>query len=129
MDYTAHCKAISKGAGKALGGIISKVYKLNDFGFYNCVVPILDYGSSTWAFKAFKCIDNIQNRCMRYYLGLYRFPSVAALTGDTGWLPSMFRQWLTIIRFGNGLILIDENRSNRFINLIIVYARKTVALT
>ena len=58
LDYTAHCEAISKGAGRALGGIISKVYKVNYFGFksyeklfYNCVVPILDYGSSTWAFN------------------------------------------------------------------------------
>ena len=31
LDYTTHCEAISKGAGRALGGIISKVYNMKDF--------------------------------------------------------------------------------------------------
>ena len=117
LDYTTHCEAISKGAGRALGGIISKFCHMKDFGFktyeklyYNCVVPILEYGSSTWGFKTYKCLDNIHNRSMRYYLGVHRFAPVTALNGDTGWLPCVYRQWLSIIRFWNRLITTEENR-------------------
>ena len=106
LKYSAHCDAISKGAGRALGGIISKFYNMKEFGFksyeklyYNCVVPILNYGASTWGFKSFKCIDNIHNRSMRYYLGVHRSAPVTALFEDTDWFPSIFRQWLSIIRF------------------------------
>ena len=122
LKYSAHCDAISKGAGRALGGIISKFYNMKEFGFksyeklyYNCVVPILNYGASTWGFKSFKCIDNIHNRSMRYYLGVHRFAPVTALIGDTGWLPSIFRQWLSIIRFWNRLLQIDDTRLLKYV--------------
>ena len=118
LKYSAQCDATSIGAGRALGGIISKLYNMKEFGFksyeklyYNCcVAPILNYGASTWGFKSFKCIDNIQNRIMRYYPGVHIFVPVTALIGDTGWLPSILRQWLTIIRFWNRLLQIDDTR-------------------
>ena len=39
-----------------------------------------------------------------------RFAPIAALQGDTGWLPCVYRQWISIIRYWNRLILLDENR-------------------
>lgn len=46
-NYTAHCEAISKGAGRALSGIIYKIKNLKDFGYKsyeklynNCVIPM-----------------------------------------------------------------------------------------
>ena len=90
---------------------------MKEFGFksyeklyYYCVVPILNYGASTWGFKLFKCIDHIQNWSMRYYLGVHRFAPVTALIGDTGWLPSILRQWLPNIRFWNRLLQIDDTK-------------------
>ena len=33
LKYSAHCDAISQVAWRALGGIISKVYNMKEFGF------------------------------------------------------------------------------------------------
>lgn len=58
LDFSFTADALAKGAGRALGGIISKIHSLKEFGFktfekvyYACVVPILDYGSSVWEYK------------------------------------------------------------------------------
>ena len=117
LDYSIHCDAISKGAGRAIGGIISKLHKTRDIGFksyeklyFSCVTPILEYGASIWGFQSFKSLDNIQNRSIRFFLGVHRFVTIAALQGDTGWLPCVYRQWISIIRYWNRLILLDENR-------------------
>ena len=84
--------------------------KTYDKLYYNCVVPILEYGSSLRGFKTYKCLGNIYNRSMRYYFGVHRFAPVTALNGDTGWLPCVYWQWLSIIRFWKRLSMTEENR-------------------
>jgi hypothetical protein len=116
-DFSYHCEALAKGAGRALGNIISKIHNYKDCGyksftklFESCVIPILDYCASVWGFKHYQSIDNIQYRAIRYYLGVHRFAPKLALTGDTGWLPSNYRRWISIIRYWNRLILFNDNR-------------------
>ena len=99
-DNTYNSEALGKGAGRALGSIISKIYHLKDFGFksfeklfYSCVVPVMDYCSSVWGFKTYQHIDNIQHRAMRYFMGVHRFTPILAMVGDTGWLPSTYRRY------------------------------------
>lgn len=116
-DFTSNCEALAKGAGRALGSIISKIHKLKDFGFrsyeklYNsCVVPILDYCSSVWGLKHYQCIDNVQHRALRYFLGVHRFTPILALYGDSGWIPSSYRRWGNALRYWNRLINMDSDR-------------------
>ena len=53
---------------------------MKDFGFStfeklyeSCVVPVLDYGASVWGYKTYTVIDCVQNRAIRYFLGVHRF--------------------------------------------------------
>ena len=117
LDYSTHCDAISKGVSRALGSIISKISNLKDFGFksfeklyFSCVVPVLQYGSAVLGFKAFSCLENIQNRTMRYFMVVHIYAPVLALIGNVGWLPCLYRQWISIIRLWNILIQMDDNR-------------------
>ena len=117
MDFSHHADALANGAGKALGGIISKIHNLKEFGFktfdklYNsCVTPILDYSASTRGFKQYTSIDCVQNRAMRYFLGLHRFTPTLAMTVDTGWIPSMYRRWTTMIHFWNRILNVGNDR-------------------
>lgn len=119
-NFYTNCEALSKGAGRALGAIINKIHSLKDFGFrayeklfQSCVIPIMDYGSSTWGNKPFQSIDNVQNRALRYFLGVHRFAPTLALHGDTGWIPSLYRHWINILRYWNRLLVMDENRLTR----------------
>ena len=115
--YTFNSELLEKTTGGALGSIINKIHGLKDCGFktydnlYNaCVVPVLDYCSSVWVFKSYQNIDNVQNRTMRYFLGVHRFTPILAMVGDTGWLPSVYRRWLAMLHLWNRLTSMDDNR-------------------
>ena len=117
LDFTKTADALATGGGRALGGLISKLHGLKDFGFktfeklyYSCVVPVTDYGSAVWGYKNYAQLDYIQNKAIRYFLGVHRFTPILALVGDSGWLPSQYRRWLTILRLWNRLILMDGSR-------------------
>ena len=75
-DYTLNSEFLGKAAGCALGSIINKIHGLKDCGK----------------------IDNEQNRAMRYFLGIHRFTPIQAMVGDTGWLSSVYRRWLAMLR-------------------------------
>jgi len=38
-------------------------------------------------------VNKIQNRAMRYYLGVHKFAPIAAMQGDLGWLSVKFRRY------------------------------------
>lgn len=116
-DYRENSEALAKGAGRALGGLINKIHNLKDLRFRtfeklytSCVVPILEYGASVWGAKQYQAIDNVQNRALRYFLGVHRFTPILALYGDTGWLPTSYHRWICIIRYWNRLISMNDSR-------------------
>ena len=62
---------------------------MKDFGFStfeklyeSCDIPVLDYGASVWDYKAYTEIDSVQNRAIRYFLGVHRFTPSLAINGD-----------------------------------------------
>ena len=87
-DFNLNATNLAKGGGRALGSIITKLRNLKEFGIktfeklYNsCVVPILDYQSSGWGYKDYNDIDAVQNRTIRYFLGVHRFAPKVAING------------------------------------------------
>ena len=116
-DFTLNAENLARGGGRALGSIITKLRSLKDFGintyeklFNACVVPILDYHSSVWGFKDYNAIDCVQNRSLRYFLGVHRFAPKLAINGDVGWLPAKERRWYNMLRYWNRLINMDNSR-------------------
>lgn len=117
MDISHNCDVLSKAGGRALGSIINRIHGLKEFGFKSyeklydsCVTSILDYCASVWGYKNNQKIDNVQNRAMRYFLGVHRFTPVLAMVGDTGWIPSVYRRWQCMLRLWNRLLLMDDDR-------------------
>lgn len=90
-----------------------------------CVWHIIDYASSVWGFKKFQAIyiDNyyIQNRKIRYYIGVHRFTSLLAIQGD----PSQYRRGINMIRFWNKVFSFDpDHYKQTYSTWIITYAFK-----
>ena len=79
------------------------------------VVPILDYASAVWGYKDFKSIDDLQNRAMRFYLGVHKFAPILGLEGETGWLPSKLRRYKAILSFWNRMIDMSNDRVTKII--------------
>ena len=116
-DYMLNTDSLAKSAGRALGAVITKIHSLKDFGFRSyekmfdaCVAPIMEYCASVWGAKSFQSLDNVQNRALRYFLGVHRFAPIPGLYGDSGWIPTQYRRWRCILRYWNRLQLMDDNR-------------------
>ena len=80
LSYETCISTLSNSAGRALGGVINKFKSLRNVGyetftklFESGVKPIMEYGASIWGFKDCHKFDIIQNRAMRYYLGIHKF--------------------------------------------------------
>ena len=78
---------------RALGLLISKDKVFGGMPFecftqcYGATVQsIIDYSAAIWGTKSMSCINAVQNRACRYFLGLGRYAPNAAINGDMGWL-------------------------------------------
>ena len=99
-------------ASHALGNLIGKTRTNYDLGYhsytrlyYSMVVPVMDYAIASWNVgNACKKLDNIQNRAMRYYLGVPRSCPIAGLIGETGWVPGTVCRDVESIRLYNQII-------------------------
>ena len=47
-------------------------------------MSVTDYCSGVWGFRDFNKGDMIQNRAVRYFLGVHRFTPLLAISGDMG---------------------------------------------
>ena len=103
--------------GRALGAIIAKFKELNDLGYKifkkpyeSTVIPILDYGSEVWGMRMSKNIDNVQNKAIRFFLGVHKYAFILAINGEMGWLPTLDRRAMNVLRYWNRLIRMNNNR-------------------
>ena len=68
--------------------------------YNNGVVPVIVYGSSKWGYSNKNCPwDMVQNKAVRYYLGVHNFTPVTELTGEMGWLHSKYKKstWICYV--------------------------------
>ena len=117
LKFERCVQTLADSGGRALGSIINKFKTLKNVGYrtfecmYNSgVKPILEYCCSVWGHVKGSSIDCIQNRAMRYYLGVHKMSPNLALNGDMGWLTPKLSRYKCKLRFWNRLMEMDENR-------------------
>ena len=125
MDFNATVETLFNSGWRALGSMISKIHSFTAVGFetytilyFSCVVPMMDYCSGVWGYRDFNKGDMIQNRAIRYFLGVHRFTPILAISGDMGWPVSLHRRWLNMLRLWIRLVGMDNNRLTKqiFVN-------------
>ena len=124
LKFDACVKTISISGGRALGGIISKFKSLKNVGYHTFsklyfagVAPILEYAAGVWGYVKGDEIQYIQNRAMRYFLGVHRFCPIAGMQGDMGWVTPKLDRFLPIVRLWNRLLLMNDDRITKRIFL------------
>ena len=117
LKFDACVKTIATSGGRALGGIISKFKTFRNVGYYTFsklfsagVTPVLEYASGVWGYVKGEEIQHVQNRAMRYFLGVHRFCPIAGMQGDMGWITPRLSRFLPIARLWNRLLLMNDNR-------------------
>ena len=117
IDFKRNAENLSKSGGRALGSVISKIHSMKEVGFktyeklyYNCVAPVLDYCSGVWGYANYHQVDMVQNRAIRYFLGIHRFTPILAVQGEIGWPTSFLRHQMNMIRLWNHIVTMDDER-------------------
>jgi len=108
---------LSQSASRALGAIKGKFKSLKNVGYntfrklyYSGVVPITEYGSCIWGLAKASDIDKVQNKAMRYFLGVHRYTPICGMRADMGWLKPIYGRYNRVFKYWNKLILMDDNR-------------------
>ena len=57
------------------------------------LVTELQYGEPV----NFGCINAVQHRASRFFIGVGKYTPNAAVNGDIGWTPPLVKQWKTVI--------------------------------
>lgn len=119
LDFNMMAKHVSKSANRALGLVISKYKALGGLPFntfsklYESIVDsTINYGAAIWGGKRFSCIEAVQHRAIRFFMGVGRYTPNAAVTGDSGWLSQEIKQWSSVVNQWYRIRAMDEGRIN-----------------
>jgi len=117
LTFHEAINTLSCSGGRALGAIISKFQTMKGMDFYSysqlfisCVASVLDYASPVWGHKNVDKIDTIQNRALRFFLGVSAYAPNLGVQGDTGWLCGNGRRNLELLRLWNQLVTMRDDR-------------------
>ena len=76
------------------------------------VWPIISYGAAIWGTKSFSCINAVESRAMRFFLGTGRYTPNNALYGEFAWHPPQVKQWRSVAYQWHRISRMSPNRVN-----------------
>ena len=112
LDYNEMVKAVTRSAGRALSLLIVKSKAQGGFHFdtytklYDSLVwSVISYSAAIWGTRDFSCIDAVQHRAIRFFMGLGKYSPNDAINGDMGWKPLCVKQWSCVLDNGLDVML------------------------
>jgi len=124
INLSITAKMVAQSASRALGLVIAKCKLVGGVPYnvftklYDSIVwPVIAYGAAVWGHKNFSCITAVQNRAMRFFLGVGRYTPSAATSGEMGWVPCFVRQWKAVANFWARISCTNSTRLNKRISL------------
>ena len=122
LDLSVTAKFVAQSATRALGLLISKFESLDGMPMYvysklydTMVWSVIDYGAAIWRTREYACINAVQNRAERFFLGVGKYTPNAAVNGDVGWSPPIIKQWKSVLKQWLRLNSLENSRINRTI--------------
>ena len=92
MDFEISINYLSSREGRSLVSCIFRFQSMKNVGYrtytqlYNSmVVPMSDYFAGIWGIRKFEPSDKLQNRAIRFFLGLGPKTPICGMQGDMGW--------------------------------------------
>ena len=105
LNYNVTAKAVAAAASRALGLVISKFKSAGGLPYsvfsklYDSIVSsTISYGACIWGTKEYSCINAVQNRACRFFLGVGKYAPNNAVNRDMGWIPPLAKQWTSVVR-------------------------------
>ena len=120
LNYDITAKYVANSATRALGLIIAKdkaagglPYEVFTKLFDTIVWPTINYGAAIWGTKDYSCINAVQNRACRYFLGVGKYTPNNGVNGDMGWTPVCVKQWGSVLKLNTRMESMDDSRLNQ----------------
>ena len=117
LNFDQNSKMVSGAGNRAWCYLINKIQTYRDFNIRSfsrlyeaMILPILNYGCEIWNLKDYKCISDISNRAIRYFLGVHKFAPSLSLYGETGSCPISIHVNLSILRMYNRICKMSDDR-------------------
>ena len=116
MDYNVHANKTAEAGSRALGAMLSKFHSLKNVTYttftnlyHSCVTSVLDHASEIWGNCKTNSCDQVQQRALRYFLGVHRFCPLPVINGDMGWNTCSVRRKLNMLRMWNRFIKMSND--------------------
>ena len=77
--------------------------------------PFMNYASGVWGNGNFEAPRVLQNRIMRFYLGVHKYAPVAATKLEMDWIECREKRWLNMLRLFNRINIMDNSRLPKII--------------
>ena len=117
LDYNTTAKMEAQSASRALDLLIAKCKSLGGMPYdvysklYESLVwLVIAYDTSIWGDRSYSCIDTVQNRAMKFFLGVGKYTPTVALVGDMGWNTPFTKQWKCISYLWSRLRCMNNDR-------------------
>ena len=119
LNYEEMAKHVAKSASRALSLVITKYKSCGGLAFrtytklYETMVwSIIGYGASIWGSREYNCINSVQLKAARFFLGVGRYTPNAGVLGDIGWDPVVSKQWKVVTSQWSRMRTMGEDRLN-----------------
>ena len=116
LEFEKTIEILAESAGRALGGIITKMIKNGGFPlniykilYETCVCSITDYGAEVFGFHQYGSLEKIHSRAIRAFLGVPKTTPVVGLRSEMNWLEPQSRTQLKLLRMYHRLLTMDDN--------------------
>ena len=114
---TSNVNALASAASRSFGRIHSIFKSVGNLGiktyetlYSTYIKSIMNYASGVWGFRHYDSPQVLQNRIMRFYLGVHKFAPVSSTKIEMDWLECRESRWLEMLRLFNHINKMDENR-------------------
>ena len=119
---TKNVEIMTACASRSFGRIHSIFKKMGNMGiksyetlYKSYVDPVINYASGVWGFDYFNPPQVLQNRVMRFFLGIHKFAPNAATKIEMDWLGCREKRWLNMIRLYNRINVMPLSRLPKII--------------
>ena len=106
-DHANRALGVLIAKSKSAGGLPMKVFS---HLFDTLVLSRIEYTAAIWACRSFPLLNQIQHNALRFFFGLGKTAPIAALIGDSGWIPLQMYLQYTVLKFWLRACSLPPNR-------------------
>ena len=117
LDFEKTTFELCESAGRALGGLITKMIKNGGFPlnvytklYESCICSISDYGSEVFGFHEYNSIEKIQSRAIRAFIGVNKTTPIPGMKAEINWMEARSRTQIRMVRMYHRLVNLPETR-------------------